>query len=68
MQKIDNTWSVKPTGQERSELQVTVDLTVMPVFKQLMSGMLNKQMSQTADNILGELKYFAENDRPKVAA
>ncbi|MEM7126802.1 MAG: SRPBCC family protein [Chloroflexota bacterium] len=68
MQKIDNTWSVKPKGNDRSELQVNVDLTVMPVFKQLMSGMLRKQMSKTADSILGELKYFAENDRAKVPA
>ena len=68
MQKIDNTWRVKPKGDTSSEIQVNVDLTVMPVFKQLMSGMLNKQMSKTADGILSELKYFAENDRPKVVA
>ncbi|MBV7337438.1 SRPBCC family protein [Chloroflexi bacterium TSY] len=65
MQKIDNTWSVTPIGDNRSELQVNVDLAVMPVFKQLMSGLLRKQMGKTADDILGELKFFAENDRPK---
>ena len=68
MQKIDNTWSVKPKGDDRSELQVHVNVTVMPVFKQLMSGMLSKGMAKTADGILSELKYFAENDRPKASA
>ncbi len=68
MQKIDNTWRVTPQGDDRAELQVNVDLTVMPVFKQLMSGLLSKQMGKTADSILGELKYFAENDQPKVTS
>ena len=65
MQKIDNTWSVKAKGENQSELQVHVDVTLMPVFKQLMSGLMSKQLAKQADGFLGELKYFAENGEAK---
>lgn len=65
MRKIDNTWSVKPKGANQSELQVHVDVTLMPVFKQLMSGMLSKQLTKQADGFLSELKYFTENGKAK---
>ena len=68
MRKTDSTWRVKPQGDERSGLEVQFDVTVMPVFKQLMSGMISKGMAQRADGLLSELKYFAENDRPKALA
>ena len=68
MRKIDNTWSVEPIGDDQSRLQVHAKITLMPVFSQLMSGLLSKAMSKQADGLLGELKYFAENDRVKVAA
>ncbi|MEM7111132.1 MAG: SRPBCC family protein [Chloroflexota bacterium] len=68
MQEVDNTWSVTPLGPNQSELQVQVDATLMPVFKQLMTGMLSKGMAKQADGILDELKYFAENGHPKSAS
>ena len=67
MRKIDNTWGVTPKGENRSELQVNVDITLMPVFKQLMTGMMTKQMTKQADGLLSELKYYAENGKAKAA-
>ena len=60
MRKIDNKWSVKPLGPNQSEVQVTGNITLMPVFSQLMSGMLKKQMGKFADGLLDEFKFYAE--------
>lgn len=55
-------------GDERSVLEVQFDVTVMPVFKQLMSGMISKGIVKRTDGLISELKYFAENDQPKASA
>ncbi len=68
MRKIDSTWRVKPQGDARSVLEVQFDVTVMPVFKQLMSGMISKGIAKRTDGLISELKYFAENDQPKASA
>jgi len=68
MRNIDSTWRVKLQGDARSVLEVEFDVTVMPVFKQLMSGMISKRIAKRTDGLISELKYFAENDQPKASA
>ena len=65
MRRIENVWRVEPKGDNQSVAEIGVNITLMPVFKQLLSGRLKTALSKQADGFLGELKYFAENDRPK---
>ncbi len=65
VKKIENTWSVTPKGNDQSVVQVNADVNLMPVFSQLLDGMMGKQMGKGAEGLLGELKYFAENGKPK---
>ena len=65
MRKTDSTWRVKPQGDARSGLEVQFDVTVMPVFKQLLSGMMSKMLTERTDMIIGQLKYFAETGKAK---
>ena len=65
MKKIDNKWGVKSLNSNQSEVQIIGEITIMPVFSQLMSGMLRKQMGKFADGLLGEFKFYAENGHPK---
>ena len=65
VRKIENTWSVTPKGNDQSVVQVDADVNLMPIFSQLLGGMMSKQMGKGAASILGELKHFAENGKPK---
>ncbi|MEM7035198.1 MAG: SRPBCC family protein [Chloroflexota bacterium] len=65
MKKIDSQWSVKPAGDDQSEVTVRAKVTLMPVFSQLMSGMLRNQMGKQAQGIIDDLKYYVENGHAK---
>lgn len=62
VKKIDNTWNVEPIDDNQSKVQVHANITLMPVFSQIISGMLSKAMSKQADGLLSELKDYVEND------
>ena len=68
MRRIANTWHVKPHGDNQAQVSVTANITILPVFAQLLASRLRQGLSKTADSLLSELKYFAENDRPLVHA
>ncbi|MCP4368161.1 MAG: SRPBCC family protein [Deltaproteobacteria bacterium] len=65
VKKMENTWSVTPKGNDQSLVQVNADVNLMPVFSQLLGGMMSKRLGKGAEGLLGELKYFAENGKPK---
>jgi len=65
VKKIENTWRVTPKGNDQSLVQVNADVNLMPVFSQLLGGMMSKRLGKGAEGLLGELKYFAENGKPK---
>lgn len=65
MKEIKNIWRVEPNGNDRANVHMTVDITLMPVFKQLLTSRLNKALSQRADGFLNELKQFAETGQPQ---
>ena len=64
LKNIANTWRVEPQGENRSVVTVSPDVNLMPVFSQLMGGMMRKQLEKTSDIILSELKHFAETGQP----
>ena len=65
VKKIENTWSVEPKGDNQALVQVNADVSLMPVFKQLLGGMMGKQLGKGAESLLSELKHYAENGEPK---
>ena len=40
MKRIENMWRVEPQGDNQSTVQLGVDVTLLPVFKQLLGGKL----------------------------
>ena len=65
VRNVENSWSVEPNGDNQSVVQVDVEVTMLPVFQQLMGGMMGKMMGKRAETILSDLKYFAENGKAK---
>jgi len=63
--RVENHWRVEPKGDNQSVAYFGVKIELLPVFKQLLSGRLKSKLQVRADHFVGELKYFAENDRAK---
>ena len=61
MRRIANTWHVEPQGDNQAQVSVSSDITLLPLFSQLLSGKIHKGLVKSADDLLAELKYFAEN-------
>lgn len=60
VKEVSNNWWVESKGANRSLVHMHITGSLMPVFKQIMSGPMSKQMGKTADTMLEELKYYAE--------
>ncbi len=62
MRQIVNTWQVKPQGDNQAQVSMVGNITLMPVFSQLLSGRLKKNFLKQADGLLGELKDYVEQN------
>lgn len=60
MRRIANTWHVEPQGENQARVSVSSDVTLLPVFSQLLSGKIRKGLVESADELLNELKQYAE--------
>ncbi len=60
---VGNTWRVEAKGNNHSIVHMHMQARLLPVFAQLMGPVMKRQMSKSADILLEELKYFAENGR-----
>jgi len=60
IQGVDNTWRVEPNGEINTTVFMQAQVQLLPVFAQLMSPILKRQMAKRVDKILEELKYYAE--------
>ncbi|MEM7539470.1 MAG: hypothetical protein AAF639_45355, partial [Chloroflexota bacterium] len=67
IKRIDNRWCVEPRSPNYAEVCIEVEITLMPVFKQLFGGILRRLLSKRTDSLLSELKYFAEHDRARIS-
>jgi len=63
--RVENHWRVEPKGDNQSVAYFGVNIQLLPVFKQLLSGRLKSKLQVRADQFVSELKYFAENDKSK---
>ena len=66
MKEIKNGWQVEPKGEDQAVVHTDIQVKLMPVFKQLLSGPMSKMMGKRAEKILSELKYFSENGKALV--
>ena len=60
--EVVNTWQVEAIDENRSIVTSGVNVDLMPVFKQLLSGRLEKIFQRRLDTILSEMKDFAEKE------
>ena len=63
VKEMGNSWRIESRGQNKSVVHMHLQGKLMPVFSQLMSGTMAKQMGKSADIILEELKYYAETGK-----
>ena len=62
VKEVGNTWRVEANGNG-SIVHMHMKGRLLPVFAQLMGPIMKRQMAKSADIVLEELKYFAENGR-----
>ncbi|MEM7334681.1 MAG: SRPBCC family protein [Chloroflexota bacterium] len=63
VKEVGNSWRVEAKGNEKAVVHMHLNARLLPVFAQLMGPIMKRQMSKSADIILEELKYYAENGR-----
>ena len=63
VREVGNSWRVEPKGNNQSVVHMHITGRLLPVFAQVMGPIMKKQMARTADILLEELQYYAENDR-----
>ncbi|MEM8863290.1 MAG: SRPBCC family protein [Chloroflexota bacterium] len=60
VKEMGNAWRVEPKGENRSVVHMNMKGRLLPVFKQLMTRPMQKQLAKSADLFLRDLKYYAE--------
>ncbi|MEM7126550.1 MAG: SRPBCC family protein [Chloroflexota bacterium] len=63
VKQMGNSWRVEPRGNDRSIVHMHMKGHLLPVFAQLMGPVMKRQLAKSADTLLEELKYYAENDQ-----
>ena len=61
---ILNVWHIEPQGDDTSLVTFSIEARVLPPFKQLLGGRLEKQFGKQAEGFINELKIFAETGTP----
>ncbi|MEM7028613.1 MAG: SRPBCC family protein [Chloroflexota bacterium] len=62
VREVGNSWRVEAKGENRSVVHMHMKGKLLPIFAQLMGPIMKKQMAKSADVVLEELVYYAEND------
>lgn len=57
---IENTWTIKPIGNDRSEVSMNANVKLMPVIGLLIAPLMKRRMLKGFVSILEELKHYAE--------
>lgn len=60
---VGNSWRVEKNGANGSIVHMHMQANLLPVFAQLMGPVMKRQLAQSADTLLEELKYYAETGR-----
>ena len=60
---IDHTWTIKPTGENMSQVGMDATVHLGPVANILMGPFMKRRMLSGFASILEELKYYAETNQ-----
>ena len=61
---LQNNWSVKANGPNRSTVVMAMEARLMPVFAQLMGPIMRKQFDTVLTEATEELKFYIEHGQP----
>lgn len=64
VKQLANNWSVTSLGKKRSQVDMRMEVDILPVFNLIMSPLMKMQMGKVAGKSIEELKHFVETDRP----
>lgn len=62
VKQMGNSWRVEPKGNNRAVVHMHMQGKLLPIFAQLMGPVMKRKLAKSADTLLEELKYYAEND------
>ncbi|MGB3636217.1 MAG: SRPBCC family protein [Rivularia sp. (in: cyanobacteria)] len=55
-----NIWTVIPLSDDKCQVEMCMEVSLLPVFNIIMAPMMRMQLSGVVKNVIEELKYFAE--------
>ena len=61
---LSNSWMVQSLGNSKAQVEMCMEISLMPVFNLLMGPMMRIQMGGLLKQVREEIKYFAENGIP----
>ena len=64
VKSLQNNWTVKPNGPNRSTVVMEMKAKLLPVFAQLMGPIMKRQFDKVLSETTDDLKYYVEHDRP----
>ncbi len=59
-----NTWKLVPLGQDKSKLQMVMDIQLKGIMGAIMQPMMKMMMSKMGNELTEEFKYYVENRQP----
>lgn len=64
VKRLQNNWTVKPNGPNRSTVVMEMEAKLLPVFAQVMGPLMKRQFDKVLTETTDDLKYYLEHDRP----
>ena len=64
VKQMANNWSVTSLGKNRAQIDMRMEIDILPVFSLIMSPIMKMQMVKVTGEVIEDLKHFVETDRP----
>lgn len=64
VKQMSNTWTTESLGQNKTQVGICMEISLMPIFNLVMGPMMRMQMGGVLKEVGEEMKYFAENGVP----
>lgn len=62
-----NTWMLTSLGQDKTKLNMKMDITLGGLIGMIMQPMMKLKMSKMGNTLIKDFKYYVENGRPSEA-
>lgn len=64
VKRLANNWTVTPLGDNASQVEMRMEISILPLFNLVMGPIMRKQMKAASQVVLEDLIYFAEEGIP----